>query len=49
LVKRYPVTRCKIDRSFIAEPYNGKADEAIVKAVMFLADNPKLQVIAENV
>jgi hypothetical protein len=49
LVKRYPVTRCKINRSFIAKTYNGKADEAIVKAVMFLADNLRLQVIAENV
>lgn len=43
------MTRYKIIRSFTPEICNDKVDEAIVKAVMFLADNLRLQVIPESV
>lgn len=46
---RFPVTWVKIDRSFVANPDRNRSSAAIVRAVIGLAHNIGIKVIAEGV
>jgi EAL domain-containing protein (putative c-di-GMP-specific phosphodiesterase class I) len=49
LLKNYPLTRIKIDQTFISNMCNSRRDEATVAATLDLARNYELEVIAEGV
>jgi diguanylate cyclase (GGDEF)-like protein/PAS domain S-box-containing protein len=49
LLKRFPVTRLKIDRSFIRELCTNAEDAAVVNAILYLAKNFGLEVVAEGI
>ncbi|HXE20604.1 MAG TPA: EAL domain-containing protein, partial [Castellaniella sp.] len=49
LLKHYPLTRIKIDRSFVQQIAESRQDEALVRAIVDIARNFDLEVIAEGV
>lgn len=49
LLKTYPVSRLKIDRCFIRNVHEDPENAAVVKAIIYLARNFGLDVIAEGV
>ncbi len=46
---RFPFERLKIDRSFISRMDNDEKSSAIVKTILMLGDNLKLDVVAEGI
>lgn len=48
-LKRFPIDTLKIDKSFVSELTKGEEDEALVNAIISLAHNLGLNIVAEGV
>jgi diguanylate cyclase (GGDEF)-like protein len=48
-LKRFPVSRLKIDRSFVQGMLDAKQDASVVRAILGMADSFEVQTIAEGV
>jgi len=48
-LKRLPIDELKIDRSFVSDLENNKDDQAIVQAILGLAESLNINIIAEGV
>ena len=48
-IKRFPISRIKIDQSFVRDVLSDSEDAAIVDAIIYIAQNLKISVIAEGV
>lgn len=49
MLKHYPVTRLKVDQTFVRAMVDSPPDAAIVRAILYLGSSFKLEVIAEGV
>ena len=49
LLKRFPLTRLKIDRSFVSGMIDSSQDDTIVRSILQLGHGFKLEVIAEGI
>jgi len=48
-LKRFPINRLKIDRSFVSDATSDPTDAAIIMAIITLSQNLRLKVLAEGV
>ena len=48
-LKQFPIDTLKIDQSFVKELYNNPSDDTIVKAIISMAHNLNLNVVAEGI
>ncbi|CAB3731421.1 putative bifunctional diguanylate cyclase/phosphodiesterase [Achromobacter piechaudii] len=49
LLKRYPVSRLKIDKSFMRDVLTDREDAAVVRAIVYLGQSFGMEVIAEGI
>ncbi len=48
-LKKFPISKIKIDQSFVRDVHNDEDDAALVKAIISIAENLNLSTIAEGV